>query len=199
MGTVSAQPLGAGTFCTECGRRHAAEDLARFGASAVCLECKPLFLQRMREGAAAPAAVAYAGFWRRFLAVLLDAIILSIINFPIQMALGAFVGPGLLKPGQTTSALGMVGLIYFLSFGIGFAYETYFISQKGATPGKMVLGVKVVTAGGGPVSVGRAAGRYFAKLLSGIILGLGYIIAAFDAQKRALHDHICNTLVIRQH
>jgi uncharacterized RDD family membrane protein YckC len=61
----------------------------------------------------------------------------------------------------------------------------------------MVLGLKVVTANGGLISVGRAFGRYFAQILSGLILGIGYIMAAFDEQKRALHDHICGTRVIR--
>jgi len=47
------------------------------------------------------------------------------------------------------------------------------------------------------VSYGRAAGRYFAKMLSGIIMGIGYIMAGFDSQKRALHDMICDTRVIK--
>jgi uncharacterized RDD family membrane protein YckC len=54
----------------------------------------------------------------------------------------------------------------------------------------------VVTADGGRVSYLRALGRYFAKMLSGFTCLIGYIIAAFDGQKRALHDHICNTRVV---
>ena len=61
----------------------------------------------------------------------------------------------------------------------------------------MLMGVKVVTATGGPISVGRAFARYFAQILSGLILCIGFIMAAFDDQKRALHDHICSTRVIR--
>jgi uncharacterized RDD family membrane protein YckC len=61
----------------------------------------------------------------------------------------------------------------------------------------MALGLKVVRAGGAPVSLGRAFGRYFAKLLNNFTLMIGYIIAAFDSQKRGLHDMICDTRVLR--
>jgi uncharacterized RDD family membrane protein YckC len=84
-----------------------------------------------------------------------------------------------------------------LSWAVEIVYSVYFISQKSATLGKMLMGVKVVTANGGPVSFGRALGRFFARYLSALIFFIGYIMAAFDDQKRALHDHICNTRVIR--
>jgi uncharacterized RDD family membrane protein YckC len=48
-----------------------------------------------------------------------------------------------------------------------------------------------------PITAGRAAGRYFAKMISSMILMIGYIIAGFDSQKRALHDIICDTRVIK--
>lgn len=85
---------------------------------------------------------------------------------------------------------GLAGLL------IGATYEIYFISQQGATPGKMACGLRVVTPEGGRI-VGRAIGRYFAKFLSAIILCIGYIMIAFDAEKRGLHDQICDTRVIK--
>jgi uncharacterized RDD family membrane protein YckC len=72
-----------------------------------------------------------------------------------------------------------------------------FVYKLGATPGKMALGLKVVRPGGGPVSLGRAVGRYFAKMLSYIILCIGYIIIGFDSEKRGVHDMICDTRVIK--
>jgi len=66
-----------------------------------------------------------------------------------------------------------------------------------ATLGKMACGLKVVLPDGAPISYGRAFGRAWAELLSGFICDIGYIIAAFDSQKRSLHDHIANTRVIR--
>ena len=60
----------------------------------------------------------------------------------------------------------------------------------------MALGLKVIRADGGPISVGLAVGRYFAKILSALTLWIGFIIAGFDREKRTLHDHICGTRVI---
>ena len=76
------------------------------------------------------------------------------------------------------------------------AYEIFFLEKFGATPGKMACSIKVVTAEGGKIGYGRATGRYFSYILSGFICYIGYIIVAFDGQKRALHDYICNTRVI---
>jgi uncharacterized RDD family membrane protein YckC len=61
----------------------------------------------------------------------------------------------------------------------------------------MALDLKVVRPDGGPISLGRAVGRYFAKIVSGIILMIGYIMAGFDSEKRALHDMMCDTRVIK--
>jgi uncharacterized RDD family membrane protein YckC len=61
----------------------------------------------------------------------------------------------------------------------------------------MALGLKVVRPGGGPITPGRAAGRYFSKMVSSMTLMIGYIIAGFDSEKRALHDMICDTRVIK--
>jgi uncharacterized RDD family membrane protein YckC len=72
------------------------------------------------------------------------------------------------------------------------------IGKYGATVGKMACKIKVITADGQPVSYARAFGRYFAKVLSSLTLLIGFIIAAFDSEKRSLHDHICNTRVVVQ-
>ena len=194
MGTNAAQTPTTTAFCTECGRPYSPDDLVRFGSNLVCAECKPRFVQRMREGVPGSSTMVYGGFWRRFVAVFLDGIILAVVNFPIQMVLGIFG----FRPVQSTGVnFGFLGLLYFVSIALQCAYFTYFWSQKGAAPGQMILGLKVVTAEGGPLTVGRAVGRFFAYMLSAFTLGIGYIIAAFDAQKRALHDHICSTRVIR--
>jgi uncharacterized RDD family membrane protein YckC len=194
------QPTGT-AFCSNCGRQFRTEDLMRFGESWVCADCKGVFTQRLREGAALPNTVVYGGFWRRFAAILLDGLILGACSFAINGILGLIMpmdaalnrpGPGFLL---RASALGGISLC--VNIGLAIAYQVYFLTKSGATPGKMALGLKVVMADGGPISPGRAVGRYFAQFLSSITLGIGYIIAAFDLQKRALHDHICNTRVIR--
>jgi uncharacterized RDD family membrane protein YckC len=79
---------------------------------------------------------------------------------------------------------------------IGWLYEAFFTaSTYQATPGKMIVGIRVIDQRGNRISFARATGRHFAKFLSAIILAVGYIMAAFDEQKRALHDHIAGTLV----
>jgi uncharacterized RDD family membrane protein YckC len=75
-------------------------------------------------------------------------------------------------------------------------YQIFFLGKYGATPGKMACKLKVVTAEGTPITYGRATGRFFAEKLSGLTCTIGYIIAAFDDQKRTLHDHICGTRVV---
>ena len=72
------------------------------------------------------------------------------------------------------------------------------MGRFGATPGKMACGLKVVMADGGKVTYLRALGRAFSEILSGIILYIGYIMAGFDDEKRALHDRICDTRVIKK-
>jgi len=78
------------------------------------------------------------------------------------------------------------------------AYNTYFIGRFGATLGKMACRLKVVTPEGGQVSYARALGRFFSEMISSMILLIGYIMAAFDDEKRALHDRICSTRVVRK-
>jgi len=75
---------------------------------------------------------------------------------------------------------------------------TYFLGKFSATPGKMALGLKVLRADGEMITYPRALGRFFAEFLSSVILAIGYIMAAFDEEKRALHDRICDTRVVRR-
>jgi uncharacterized RDD family membrane protein YckC len=200
MATTPAEASPSRLFCTECGRPFAAEDLARFGAEMVCAECKPRFVQRVREGVPTAMAVQYGGFWRRFVAVVIDWVILMVINFPIQLLMVPILGTSLGRGNSMRPGLmfGLIGLNWFLSTAIAVIYYAYFLSQKSATPGKMVMGLKVITATGGRISVSRAIARYFAQILSGLILCIGYIMAGFDSEKRALHDYICSTRVICQ-
>jgi uncharacterized RDD family membrane protein YckC/DNA-directed RNA polymerase subunit RPC12/RpoP len=194
-------------FCTECGRPTPPEELARFGDRLVCPYCKDAYAQKLREGVAPAGFVRYGGFWMRFVAVFIDGIILAIPIGILQFLLFAAMGLSMARlgsdapPDQVFAVLGpmmgAVGLIVLLSTVIGCTYETFFIVKFGATPGKMALGLKVVRPNGAGIDVGRAIGRYFAKMLSGMILYIGYIMAGFDSQKRALHDMICDTRVIK--
>jgi uncharacterized RDD family membrane protein YckC len=92
--------------------------------------------------------------------------------------------------------LAILGISTLVNLILVIAYEVYFLSTRGATPGKMVFGLKVVRADGSGISRGLAAGRYFASWVSSVTLGIGYIMAGMDDEKRALHDRICDTRVI---
>jgi len=183
-------------FCSECGRPRPASELARFGDRLICPDCKDTYAQKLREGVAPAVTVAYAGFWIRFVAALIDGIILYVADSILQFAiLGSVVSR--VTPGDFGATLSRVGLASLIGIAVQCSYETFFIGKMAATPGKMALGLKVVRADGSAVDYPRAAGRYFAKILSAIILMIGYMMAGWDAQKRALHDMICDTRVIR--
>ena len=195
-------------YCSECGRPTPPDDLARFGDRLVCPYCKNTFVQKLREGVApAHAAFQYGGFWMRFVASLIDGIILAVVGTVVNfVAVGSMMpGMGNIRPDSTPEeafaaigpVLGMLGLAFLINTAIQCAYESLFISRVGATPGKMVFGMKVVRPDGRPVSLGRAVGRYFAKFLSAMTLMIGYIMAGFDSHKRAMHDMICDTRVIK--
>src|SRR6516225_3685267 len=191
-------------FCAECGHPAQADELARFGAVLVCPNCKERYTQKLREGVTPARAMVYGGFWIRFVAYIIDTIILAIAGTIVQFA---FVGslrnivpfePGV-QPGPEVFAriVGTVGLAGLINFAIAATYEALFVSKLGATPGKMALSLRVVRPDGSLLGLGRAFGRHFAKILSGLILLIGFIMAGFDSEKRGLHDMICDTRVVR--
>jgi uncharacterized RDD family membrane protein YckC len=194
--------VGGSTFCTECGRPFSPNDLVRFGDRWICGNCKEIFAQKLREGVAPQGAMVYAGFWVRVGAMFIDGLILGAV-----WALLAFVGFLVLAPSLSRSgaapeaALAAMSIVFVLGYLLLLAgsacYEAFFVARSGATIGKKALRLKVVMPDGGRVSLGRAFGRYFAKMLSGIPLYIGFIMVGFDSEKRGLHDYICNTRVIR--
>jgi uncharacterized RDD family membrane protein YckC len=182
------------SVCSECGQAFAEDDMIRFEEAWVCATCKPIFVQKIKEGVSLTGAMDFAGFWLRFGAILIDGIIMWIVNMIISIPLG-FIGATSFEQ----SAVMVVTQLFMilLQFVIPAVYDTWFVGKYAATPGKMACRIKVVTADAGQVSYARALGRHFAKWISGFVLGIGYFMAAFDDQKRSLHDRICDTRVIR--
>jgi uncharacterized RDD family membrane protein YckC len=198
---AAAVPIAAETrFCSECGQPHPVHEMVTIGTATVCAQCKPLYMQRMREGGQAIGVRRYAGFWIRFVARVIDTIILGVVGFIINLPLQMALGLGATRVTDPTAAvpmiLGTFGLSMAVNLILNACYEIYFLSSRGATIGKLALGLKVIRADGGPLSVGQATGRYFAYLLNSFTLLIGFIIAGFDTEKRALHDRICDTRVI---
>ena len=191
---------GETRYCGECGRPFSDSDLVAIGSVSVCAACKPIYLQKLREGGGFAVGVRrYAGFWIRFAAVLVDGLLLSIVFLIIRIPFGvALFTPTLDRnPGALAAFVGTSLIITLLSYVVAACYEIFFLSTRGATIGKILCGLKVIRADGAPLSTGLATGRYFAaRWLNLFTLGIGYLMAAFDDQKRALHDRICETRVI---
>jgi uncharacterized RDD family membrane protein YckC len=159
--------------------------------------------------APAPAqrAVQYAGFWKRFVAYIIDAIIIGVIEMVILMPLLGLFGLGALSSIDRGDDVPAGFILAFISAYLsavclimiaGWLYFALMESRKGATLGKMALGIVVTDMNGNMVTFGRASGRYFGKIISSLTLGIGYIIAGFTQQKQALHDIIAGCLVINK-
>jgi uncharacterized RDD family membrane protein YckC len=196
MPIPAAAAAGSG-FCSECGRPFPSNQLVMIGNASVCAQCKPVFMQRVREGGQGIAARRYAGFWIRVVAAIIDAVILSvaglIINVPLQMAIGVSAIQGAANPSM---AIGLFGIVALINIAIGCAYATYMISSRGGTLGMLAVSLRVIKADGSQLTTGQALGRYFAYMINAFTMFIGFIIIAFDDQKRALHDRICDTRVI---
>jgi uncharacterized RDD family membrane protein YckC len=193
IGTSSSTGETTEAVCAECGNIFRKEDMIPHGNVHICANCKPVFMQKMAEGVVLNTGqLRYAGFWIRFVAKFVDGLILGL---PLILI---FVFIGVRTAANPGSALpDTVGLIAQLGYYVlSMVYAIFFVGKYGATPGKMLCKIHIVMADGGKVSYGRAAGRFFAEILSGLICYIGYIMVAFDAEKRSLHDHICQTRVV---
>jgi uncharacterized RDD family membrane protein YckC len=131
----------------------------------------------------------FAGFWRRLLAYLLDSLLL----FGVQISVAT--GVILVAPHDTRAIANLVPV----SAAIAWAYFALMESSPlGATVGKLALGLYVTDSRGDPISFARASARYWLKIVSTLILMLGWLMAALTPQKQALHDVIAGTLVLRK-
>ena len=186
--------------CSQCGRVFPADEVIRLEGFNVCAECKPLLLQKMRQGLS-PALGAwgmlparYGGFWIRWGAIILDTLILSPVLIALVFA-RLYIAPagGFYSRGDNF----LNSLLWQLpSYAVIAAYEIFFVGHYAATPGKLICGLQVVRGDGSRVTYGRATGRFFARFLTKITLYIGYLIAAFDGEKRSLHDYVCDTRVV---
>ena len=189
---TQAHPMKA---CTECGRTFEVGDMMPFRDKWICAGCKPAFVQKMKEGVSVGGRMSYAGFWIRFAALFVDGLILGAANFVFQIPI-AFLAPAAEE--NPAALLVYMPIMMLLQMAIPAAYDIFFVGKYGATPGKMACRIKIVESEGGPVTYPRAIGRHFAKYISMFTLYIGFIMAAFDEQKRTLHDRICDTRVIHK-
>lgn len=183
-------------FCTKCGSPTAAQ--AQF-----CNNCgTPLPV-------ASPIAIVpaytgrYGGFWVRLVAFIIDAFIVGAASAPfffMLMSKGLFAA--LRNQGEEPDPATILAIVggavgyQVATLVINWLYEAYMLSSEHqATFGKMAMGLKVTGTNGQRISFARATGRHFAKILSGLVMCIGYIMAAFTERKQALHDMLANTVV----
>ncbi|HYM85565.1 MAG TPA: RDD family protein [Pseudoxanthomonas sp.] len=148
--------------------------------------------------------VVNAGFWKRVAAYLIDAFVIGIVTQMVQLVvMGLFFGisASSMSNPETMFASGtgilFILALYLVPLAMNAAYYAAFhASSKQATLGKMAVGIKLVRTDGTRISLARGIGRYFASILSGLILGIGFVMAAFTERKQGLHDMICDTLVV---
>lgn len=172
--------LAAGAqYCSKCGVSTSAS--GAYGVSAASQQQTMVTLDR----------ALYAGFWRRFAALIVDAIVIYAVVFAIGAVLG---GAGVSFNSPATGALLNLGSIVLNWL----YYALQESSDAQATLGKRALGIKVVDENGEKIGFGRATGRHFGKILSSLILGVGFIMAGFTQRKQGLHDMIAGTLVVQR-
>lgn len=137
--------------------------------------------------------VVYAGFWKRYAAYFIDYILLTVVTLPLSMIINV-MGVSSGSEGVQV-ALTLVVMLLSMVISIGY-YAGFHASRGGATLGKMAVGIKVVRGNGERISFLRAFCRYLATIVSSLILMIGFIMAAFTERKQALHDMMCDTLVV---
>jgi len=206
--------MNATMFCNKCGAQNDA-------AAQFCSRCGTTFAAGTPAPATAPPAPGYAaqpsyapaaysvagggygGFWIRFIAFLIDALIVRIVVSPISalfglggLAVGGFGSHGYRHGLAIPYFIFGGGVIAFIILGASWLYEAFMLSSSyQSTLGKMIFGMKVTDLQGNRIDFARATGRHFAKWLSGLLLCFGYIMIGFTERKQGLHDIVAGTLV----
>jgi len=156
----------------------------------------------------------FAGFWKRVAAALIDSAILGIASAILIVPALAILGIGLMGDMEAIESYdegyepsgGLIaaffGAYFFAIFVLWIGGWLYFAlmeaSSKQGTLGKMALGIKVTDMTGNRITFGRATGRYFGKILSSVILYIGFLMVGFTQQKQGLHDIIAGCLVVNK-
>ena len=187
-------------FCPNCGQPT--------GGVTPAAAATPAPVYAGAPGAVAVAAVhspAYAGFWLRFVAWIIDRVVLQVVGglvlFPLfgvsLMRMATHMRPG--NPEDIIPMFTSVGRLAVAALVVNWLYYALLESSSWqATLGKKALGLQVTDLEGRRISFGRATGRYFARIISAMTLFIGYIMAGFTQKKQALHDLIAGTLVVKQ-
>jgi len=194
-------------FCQNCGTPTTLTPAPAIPGAEVA--APPLYATTVSPHWVPPTTRTYAGFWLRFVAHMIDSLLLGLVFLVMLVPLVLLTGLGGLlhsinpdhppDPAVVAAFASSLALIIAGSVVASWLYNAYFESSDWqGTVGKKVMNVVVTDLQGNGVSFGRASGRFFAKLISGLIpFGIGYILAGITEKKQALHDMIAGCLVLR--
>jgi uncharacterized RDD family membrane protein YckC len=212
------------TFCTNCGAPQGSAVPVVAANAPVAAPMGAPAAAYPPAGAIAPPMgavpmnyvpmVPYAGFWLRAVAYLLDALIVGVVTVPIIIGLAVVTGLSAAvgamgsnsSENNPAAIFATAGFVMFLCLfivillcGLWLYYALLESSAWQGTVGKKALGLIVTDLDGRRVSFARATGRFFSRLITGLVpLMIGYILAGITAKKQALHDMIAGTLVLRK-
>jgi uncharacterized RDD family membrane protein YckC len=190
------EPILNGKACSFCGKTFLSDELLQNAEAAACLDCKPHFVQLLKEGGLA-GDQKFAGFWVRSVALLLDNLVLQIPLLILNVILSWVFNP-LMESGSVLGQGLYLVLIFGLSLILPALYEILMVTRYGGTLGKLAYNIVVVDTDGEFLTIGRSTGRHFAKKINDMVFYVTYFWVGFDREKRGLHDLICNTRVVRR-
>ena len=182
-------------FCNGCGFCSAddAQFCQRCGATLTSQPSPPV------QALSLIAAPHYAGFWVRVVAAIIDYLLMFAASFPVKLLSGSIVTVIGMNAQMTVHEMLVMRRVVRIAVAIllVLSYRATMESSKfQATLGKIAMRLKVTDLQGNRISLGRAVGRYCAKYISALTLGLGYLMVGFDERKQGLHDRIARTLVL---
>ena len=139
----------------------------------------------------------YGGFWPRAMAFLLDKIIIYLLLFLVIIVGIMILGLSIFSITPTILITPLFLSYYGVNLLLNMLYFTYFHGTSGQTPGKKLLGLKVIQKTGEPMTPGIAFLRWVGYIVSGMVFYLGFIWIGFDSRKQGWHDKIAGTFVVR--
>jgi uncharacterized RDD family membrane protein YckC len=155
----------------------------------------------MATGPAMAGAVTYAGFWRRVVAYVVDGLLVGVVMAVLifLFAAGAIGGIAAGSPEAAAAAFSLIGLLNLASIIAMWLYFALMESSPAqGTLGKIAVGLIVTDLAGNRIGFGRATGRFFGKILSGLVFAIGFLMAGFTERKQGLHDMLASTLVVNK-
>lgn len=189
-------------FCQSCGKQipdgsvfchHCGSALPGPGAATT-----PSAATAGIPAAAAPAAL-YAGFWLRFVAILIDSILFGMV-IGVVVVVAVIVLAGMIASGMDENVAILLYVLFVIPvYLLWYVYFAFLESSSWqASLGKRVVGLYVTDVKGNRITFARAAGRAFGKMVTDMTFFIGYIMAGFTDKRQALHDIIADCLVLRR-